>query len=273
MIEGLMKTPITLSIIIPAYNEEEHIKACVDAIARQTVMPDEVIVVDNNCTDKTVTIAKSFKFVRVVNAKKQGIVYSRDAGLNAAKSMYIGRIDADSVLPPHWVKDVLEFYADTNNAAVAMTGGGFFYNAPFPRLSRRILSLLAFWVNRVVLGHHFLFGSNMVIPRSTWQSIRGNVCIRTDIHEDIDIAIHVHDSGTKIVYKPRLIVGVKLRRVFQDQSKLWATLMLWPQSLKVHGRKLWFTGWIGAVLLYALAPLLYPLRAAQIIKQKIRTAF
>ncbi|MDQ3064817.1 MAG: glycosyltransferase, partial [bacterium] len=39
--------PLTLSLVIPVYNEEDHIVACLSAIAAQTVKPLEVIVVDN----------------------------------------------------------------------------------------------------------------------------------------------------------------------------------------------------------------------------------
>jgi glycosyltransferase involved in cell wall biosynthesis len=264
-----MIKPLALSLIIPAYNEEQHLKACLDTVASQTVKPFEVIVVDNNSTDTTVAIALSYSFVRVVPAKKQGIVYARDAGFDAAKGTIIGRIDSDSRLPNDWVEQVLAFYEDPANENVALTGGGMFYNTPMPRLSRHILSLLAFRVNQVALGHHFLFGSNMAFPAHIWPKIKNKICVRTDIHEDIDIAVHMHEIGTRIVYKPRFVVGVKLRRVFQDHDKLWGVLMLWPQSLRIHNKWMWPTGFIGAVLLYVLAPLLYPLEALHKLRLKL----
>nr|MDQ2973765.1 glycosyltransferase [bacterium] len=67
---------MTLSLVIPVYNEEYNIKRCLTAIAGQTIMPDEVIVVDNNCVDKTIEIAKSFGFVTVVKEPKQGRTYA-----------------------------------------------------------------------------------------------------------------------------------------------------------------------------------------------------
>jgi glycosyltransferase involved in cell wall biosynthesis len=254
----LMSKPLALSLIIPAYNEHEHLGYCLDTIAAQTIMPYEVIVVDNNSTDDTVKIAHSYPFVKIVQAKNQGIVYARDAGFDAAKGTIIGRIDADCRLPRDWVEQVLAFYEDPANNNTALTGGGTFYNVLFPRISRHILGLLAFWVNRIALGHHFLYGSNMAFPAQIWPEVKHKICIRNDIHEDIDIAVHMHDAGIKIVYRPKLQVGVKLRRVFQDHDKLWAYLMLWPTSLKIHNKILWPTGFIGAVLLYILAPLLYP---------------
>ncbi len=258
-----MRKPLALSLIIPAYNEEQHISACLDSVAAQSVMPFEVIVVDNNSTDNSVKIACSYPFVRVVKARQQGIVYARDAGFDAAKGTHIGRIDADSILPSDWVKRVTAFYADDSHNATALTGGGRYYNVPLPQVSSYVLDVLAFRVNRVALGHHFLFGSNMVFPTAVWPRVKKSTCIRTDIHEDIDLAVHMHEAGVEIVYDRHLLVGVKLRRVFQNHGQLWSYLMLWPQSLRVHGKKLWPTGFFGAVLLYVLAPLLYPMRWLQ----------
>jgi glycosyltransferase involved in cell wall biosynthesis len=264
-----MKKALALSLIIPAYNEEQHLKDCLDSVASQTQLPDEVIVVDNNSTDRTVEIAKSYPFVRLLKAKQQGIVYARNAGFNAARSNLIGRIDADSVLPPNWVEEILAFYTSPEHHNSALTGGGTYYNVPFPHLSRLAFDFLAFRVNRIALGHHFLYGSNMVLPQDIWRDVKKMVCVRTDIHEDVDLAIHVHELGYQIVYRYSFQVGTKLRRVFQDHDKLWAVLMLWPQTYRVHGKPIWVTGWIGAILLYILTPLIYPFRGLQLLRFKL----
>lgn len=260
----IMEKPLALSLIIPAYNEEQHLKTCLDSVAAQSVLPDEVIVVDNNSTDATRQIALSYPFVTVVTAIEQGIVFARNCGLDAGTATYLGRIDADSILPPNWVEYIRKFYENPENKHTSLTGGGRHYNTPFPRVSRWVLDILAFRMNRLVLGHHFLYGSNMVVPRVVWEQVRATVCNRNDIHEDVDIAIHIHQANFPIVYHSKFLVGVKLRRVFQDHDKLWGVLMLWPQTLRVHGNMLWVSGWLGAILLYVLTPLLYPLRAVQL---------
>ena len=119
---------LSLSIVIPVYNEEHHIRACLDAIAAQTVRPDEVIVVDNNSTDRSMEIVQEYPFVRIVREPRQGIVYTRNAGFDAAKCAIIGRIDGDTVLPVNWVARVKWFYANSSNANACLTGGGYFYN-------------------------------------------------------------------------------------------------------------------------------------------------
>src|SRR5690606_756442 len=105
----------------PVYNEEGQLAGCLDAIARQTVKPLEVIVVDNNSTDNTATIARSYSFVTLMSEKKQGTAHARNAGFNAAKGEIIGRLDGDSVIPDNWVERVQDIFRD--ESVDAFSGG------------------------------------------------------------------------------------------------------------------------------------------------------
>jgi glycosyltransferase involved in cell wall biosynthesis len=241
---------LTLSLVIPVYNEEGYIGPCLDAIAAQTEPPDEVIVVDNNSTDHTTAIAHSYPFVKVVHEKKQGIVYARDRGFDAANSNIIGRIDADTHLPKNWVERVKRFYAHPSHADHALSGGCAFYNVRLPRVDEWITSQFVFRMNRLLVGHYVLWGSNMVVPQKLWQAVRTEVCHRTDIHEDLDLAIHLHRRGYRITYRATLVVGARMGRVFENRHALWQTMMMWPRTLRVHGIKSWVFGWLGGAFLY-----------------------
>lgn len=93
-----------ITLVIPVYNEEQYIAGCLDSIAKQKIRPDEVIVVDNNCTDNTLLIVKKYPFVQVKHEEKQGMIAARNAGFNAASHEIIARCDADTQLPTNWIK-------------------------------------------------------------------------------------------------------------------------------------------------------------------------
>ncbi len=263
----------SLSIVIPAYNEERFLRACLEAIAAQTVAPDEVIVVDNNSSDATDTIARSYPFVTVVKEPKQAIVYARNAGFDAATSDIIGRIDADTVIPPDWVARIKRFYQGDSHDKYAITGGGYFYNVRLPRLNGWIQGQLAFRANRLIVGHYVLWGSNMAILRDQWRAVRGVVCLRDDIHEDLDLGIHMHMLGYQITYRESLRVGVCLKRVLTNRRSLRRHMRRWPQTLKIHHFKLWHLGAVGNWYLWYIAqPFFFTLEyASRLFGKKAKT--
>jgi glycosyltransferase involved in cell wall biosynthesis len=240
-----------VTIVILAHNEERRLKACLQAVAAQTVTPHQVIVVDNNSTDGTAAIARSFPFVTLVNEKQQGIVYARNTGFDAATGDIIGRIDADSIMPGHWVSHVQAYYAEPDRLSQAWTGSGIFYNVRLPRLMSWAYSLLAFRLNNLMTGYSTLWGSNMAITRQQWLAVRAVVHIRTDIHEDLDLALHIADAGYGITYDTQLKTQAELRRVLNDRHKLWDYTMWWPNTLRVHNKKSWILcWWISVTIVY-----------------------
>src|SRR5260370_38678127 len=100
-------TSPTLSVVIPAYNEEKYIASCLESIiedAGKDIL--EIIVVDNASTDHTADVAKKFKGVKVVHEGRKGLTKARQAGLMAAKGDLIAYIDADTHVKKGWFHKV-----------------------------------------------------------------------------------------------------------------------------------------------------------------------
>lgn len=252
-----MNKALTLSIIIPVYNESDHIAGCLESIQKQTLKPTEVIVVDNNSTDNSVAIAKKFDFVKIIHESKQGIVYARNAGFNAAKSDILARIDSDSRLPKDWVAIVMAFYEDKNHLKdYAWTSDAYWYNASNPIIYSWFSSQIVFRFNRFILGHYPLWGSSMAITRKSWDHVKNKVCLRNDIHEDLDLSIHLHRLDYQITYATGVGMNVYIRRLYTEYGKLWGYLQLWPKTLRVHNLKRWYFGQIGAIIVYSGSPIL-----------------
>src|SRR5437868_5512986 len=117
---------MNVSIVIPVYNEADRLADCLEAIARQTVRPLEVIVVDNNSTDNTLEVAERYSFVTLLNEPKQGVVHARNTGFNAVTADIIGRIDADTILPADWVAQIEKIML--NKGISAVSGSPHYYD-------------------------------------------------------------------------------------------------------------------------------------------------
>lgn len=206
-----MVKALKLSIVIPVYNEEDHIKACLDAVAKQTVMPEEVIVVDNNCTDKTIEIARSYPFVRVVKEPRQGRGHARSKGFDEAKGDIIGRIDADSRILPNWSERVKKTFED--DSVVGVGGLGLTYTLPLrflPNFYTTFWSRVYYWSTHADTRVITMWGANMALLKSAWLEVRSEVCLDDQlVHEDIDVSLVVASAGHKIIQDENMLIKTR----------------------------------------------------------------
>ena len=245
---------LAISIIIPAYNEERYLGACLDAIAALTLQPYEVVVVDNASSDRTAEVARRYPFVRLVAEPRRGRAFAQQTGFDVATGTILARIDADAIVPADWTQQIMDYFTQPGALQTAWTGGPRFYNVRFPRLTGALYVWIASQFNRLIVGHPSLWGSNMALPAALWHDIAITVCQQADIHEDLDLAIHLHRHGYAIHPDKHVQVGVQLRPVFASPAQLWAYLELWPRTVRIHGLWTWVLCWPVNLWLFVSAP-------------------
>lgn len=224
---------LSVSVVIPVYNEAEHLEACLQAIARQTSLPHEVIVVDNNSTDDTEAVAARFGFVTLLREPRQGVVHARNRGFDAARGHIIARIDADTVLPPSWVGQVRRIFGDT--AVSAVSGAPHYYDFPMARLADAVDMPLRARLARKLKDTNFLWGANMAVRRADWRKVRSSLCDGNNMHEDFDLAIHLQEQGLKVIYDEALTAGVSSRRIDSRFMAFVRYTLVSPRTYALHG--------------------------------------
>lgn len=215
----------TVSIIIPAYNEQAVIERCVRAALAQTVPAHEILVVDNRSSDRTTAIVERLirqdrtGSLRLLHQDaEQGLVPTRNAGFDAATGDVLGRIDADTVIESDWVQRVSRSMAD--GAIGAATGPVSYYDLPHQRAAGIADDLTRRGLRRLGHAYPFLYGSNMAVRATAWRRIRSSVCRDRDdrLHEDIDLSVHLYEAGIGVGYVPSMRAGVSARRLFASPS-------------------------------------------------------
>lgn len=88
-----------VSVIVPIYNKEMYLRRCIDSLLTQTFQNIEIILVDDESTDKSGMIADEYAArdnrIRVIHQKNKGEIGARRAGVEMATSQYLTFVDAD----------------------------------------------------------------------------------------------------------------------------------------------------------------------------------
>lgn len=232
----------SVSIVIPAYNEESVIRQCLIAAIYQSIPAEEIIVVDNKSTDSTAKIVRLLQReypespIRLLRQNEaQGLIPTRNYGFDHATGEILGRIDADSVLEPDWVEEVQKAFMTTN--ADAATGPVVYYDMPLRRFGLKADDKMRQLMLRLAKHqYHFLFGSNMALRRTAWETIRAETCLdeRDEMHEDIDLSLHLADHELNVRYVPSMVSGMSARRLEDSPRDYRYYVTRFERTYKAH---------------------------------------
>lgn len=124
--EGAPEHPV-LSIIVPVYNVEDYLDACLDSLQAQTFGDIEMVCVNDGSPDGSREILakrqKEDTRIVIVDKPNGGLSSARNAGIDAACGTYIGFLDADDRFTPNACQRIAEAFAETD--ADVVTFGGY----------------------------------------------------------------------------------------------------------------------------------------------------
>lgn len=207
-----MKEEPALSLIIPAYNEEKYIGACLEsAIKNSGGKFREIIVVDNQSSDRTSEIAKSFPEVRVVKEEKKGVMRARQRGYQEASGNILAYIDADTKVPEGWVENVIDKFKG-NSGLACLSGPYIYYDIPrwqkiLVKFYWYFLALPLYFVVR-----YMVVAGNFAIKKDVLDKMGG---FDTNIEfygDDTDIARRASKFG-KVKFSPGFVMSTSGRRL------------------------------------------------------------
>jgi glycosyltransferase involved in cell wall biosynthesis len=224
-----------VSVVIPVKDDAEHLRACLAALAEQTVEPFEIIVVDNGSTDDSALVAVAGG-ASVVAEATPGIPAAASAGYDSALGDVIARLDADSVPPRDWIQRIAgHFEADPDLGAV--TGPGVFpeLGGASNALARTFYMDAYFVLVGAALANWPVFGSNFAMRSDAWRTVRCSVH-RDDpeVHDDMDLSVFLGRSHT-IRLDRGLAVPISARP-FGDVRSMWKRNRRAFHTLRVAGR-------------------------------------
>lgn len=171
----------TVSIIIPAFNEEDYIEKTLESVLSQNIILSysdyfECIVIDNESTDDTAEIAE--EYCKVISAPR-GKLNARHAGIKAAQGDIIVACDADTYYPPNWLNLLLSHFHRPEVVAV---------HGPFLTQGNLLFKIAQVWETTLLpsLRGVKMSGANSAFRKEAYFKIGGfNLDIDQFNHEQI----------------------------------------------------------------------------------------
>lgn len=137
---------VEVSVIIPVYNEEKHIRRCLESLKTQTYPIDKIefIIIDGGSRDNTVSVIKEFEndlSIILLHNEKRIVTYALNIGIDNARGNYIVRMDAHAEYEKNYIEKCIYYLetADADNVGgIAITkGSGFVGSANADILSSK----------------------------------------------------------------------------------------------------------------------------------------
>lgn len=206
---------IQVSVVIPAFNEEKYIEDTLFSLLtseQKTNLNYEVILVNNNSTDKTLELAEKFKQgmnLKIITETKQGRGAARARGFREAKGEFILSTDADINVYSGWIETLV---GGLKNESVAVTTPCRVVDrSAFTNLIFNLSLPVSMFLYRILFGHFWLSGFSFGIKRSAY-SAAGGFDPALHAQEDTDLSFKVAKVGKiKYLNKPIIVSGRRLK--------------------------------------------------------------
>jgi glycosyltransferase involved in cell wall biosynthesis len=218
-----------ISFVIPAYNEENYIGGCLDAILNATRAANdsndyyEIIIVDNNSTDGTCNIAAKYSaehsFITLIHETRRGANRARETGFELSRGDFIAFLDADTEISVAWLARTEKEFAKNKNL-VCVSGPFIFYDLPLTvRTLVKIfdtISYVVYFVNNSILRKtSVIMGGAAMVRRDALEKIGGHNVNLKFYGDDADLAMRLSKIG-KVKFSSTFSVRSSGRRLAKE---------------------------------------------------------
>lgn len=170
-----MPTQPKVSILTTVYNREKYLAACIESVLASTYQGWELVIVDDQSKDQSVTIAQQYAAkdprIRVyINEKNLGDYPNRNRAASYAKGTYLKYLDADDLMYPHGLKIMVEIMDQFPECALGISQEVAEDVKPYPFVMTPLETFRREFLQRGVLG---LGPTGTIIRRDAFEQLGG----------------------------------------------------------------------------------------------------
>ncbi len=194
-----------VSVVVCAYNAERTMEPCLASLATLNYPDYEVIVVNDGSRDRTLEIAESHPYCRIISQPNKGLSAARNVGAEAATGEIVAYTDSDCVADPDW----LTYLVAKMEAGRLAACGGPNFPPPEDSLVPAAVAVAPGGPTHVLLSDEVaehIAGCNMAFRRETLLGLGGFDPVYRAAGDDIDICWRFQDAGHVIGFSAAAVV-------------------------------------------------------------------
>lgn len=234
------RTLPSISLLIPAYNEETRIAKTIDSILEQNYPKEklEIIVIDDASTDRTVEVArdyaKKYPNVRLIRHRKnRRKAYALNTGLKYVNTELIGFLDSDSILTKNSLRNMVGYLSNPKTGAVIANiqpKSSVTFSQKIQKIEYVISALLRkllTFLNSLYMTPAFaLYRTSVIKKLGGWDE--------ENLAEDLEMGLRLKDNNYRIETCTTAMVKTSTPSSFR---KLWSQRIRWYRGLLHNSRK------------------------------------
>lgn len=244
-----------LTIIVPAYNEEQSVADTVKSLLAQTAPPKNVIVVDDCSTDNTASVAKKAGAMVITPPSNTGTkAGAQNYALSQVTTEFVMAIDADTTIAPDGVEKLLSAMSDKNTVAACGSVIPRFKNTIWER-GRYIEYLMAFSFYKPIQNYFrrpLISSGCFSVYRTKILKEMGGWNTRT-MAEDMDLTWSFYNKGYGVKFVPEAVsypIEPQTFHFMKKQLKRWSHGFM--QNVILHGKEVVQFPFLGLVITVGL---------------------
>lgn len=198
-----------ISVIVPCYNAQAHLPACLASIRAQRMEAVEYIFIDDGSTDATAQELERFAavqpHVRIVHQKNAGVSAARNRGIEMARGKYLAFLDADDAYEEDALMQLYQM-AEMTDAEITSADHTIFYESTQERVPvvQSPLPVSAQEVVEWIIGMHRVYNNlwNKLYRRELFERESMRLDERIRIGEDAALNLQLYLCARRIVHLP-----------------------------------------------------------------------
>jgi len=190
-----------VSVYIPAYNAEKTISYAIESLLNQTLLPNEIIVINDSSLDKTLEIVNSYKDkVSLINNNvNKGLGYCRNLGIKHSKNKLVASIDSDVVPEINWLENLIKNMI--KNQSVYCGGKLIEKNINQNVYNKwRSIHLVQNWGDQQFKNPPFVYGCNNILNKEIIKDIGGYDDNLKTNGEDVEFSKRIYEKRLPTFY-------------------------------------------------------------------------